>query len=171
MARLRKGRANTAHGAAHFLRETISRARYAGTSHRPTHAAGRQRLLPPRHRRLLPQDECPLLHHRAPAQNPAQHHRGHPRGGLDAQPFASFTISPYPSGGSGLTEICQSSASSRRSKSNGRFGYPWVGRTGKVDGNGQISGDGPAPTSLLRVPRNPSACCRFEAGDGRTPKL
>ena len=30
MARLRKGRANTARGAAHFLRETISRARYAG---------------------------------------------------------------------------------------------------------------------------------------------
>jgi len=30
MARLRKGRANTARGAAHFLRETISRVRYAG---------------------------------------------------------------------------------------------------------------------------------------------
>ena len=30
MARLRRGRANTARGAAHFLRETISRVRYAG---------------------------------------------------------------------------------------------------------------------------------------------
>ena len=46
-----------------------------------------------------------------------------------------------------------------------------LGRTGKVTGNGQICGGGQAPTSLLRVPRNPLACCRSEAGDGRTPKL
>ena len=32
MARLREGRANTARGAAHFLRETVSRVRYAGAS-------------------------------------------------------------------------------------------------------------------------------------------
>ena len=32
MARLRKGRANTARGAGHFLRETISRVRYAGAT-------------------------------------------------------------------------------------------------------------------------------------------
>ena len=32
MARLHKGRANTARGAAHFLRETISRVRYAGAT-------------------------------------------------------------------------------------------------------------------------------------------
>ena len=32
MARLRKGRANTARGAAHFLRETINRVRYAGAT-------------------------------------------------------------------------------------------------------------------------------------------
>ena len=32
MARLREGRANTARGAAHFLRETITRVRYAGAS-------------------------------------------------------------------------------------------------------------------------------------------
>ena len=32
MARLREGRANTARGAAHFLRETIGRVRYAGAS-------------------------------------------------------------------------------------------------------------------------------------------
>ena len=30
MARLRKGLANTARGAAHFLRETLGRVRYAG---------------------------------------------------------------------------------------------------------------------------------------------
>ena len=32
MARLCKGRANTARGAAHFLRETVSRVRYAGAT-------------------------------------------------------------------------------------------------------------------------------------------
>ena len=30
MSRLRKGRANTARGAAHFLRETVGRVRYGG---------------------------------------------------------------------------------------------------------------------------------------------
>ena len=33
----------------------------------------------PTHRRPLPQDGCPLLHHRPPAQKPAQSHRGHTR--------------------------------------------------------------------------------------------
>ena len=32
MSRLREGRANTARGAAHFLRETVGRVRYAGAS-------------------------------------------------------------------------------------------------------------------------------------------
>ena len=32
MARLREGRANTARGAAHFLRETVGRVRYAGAT-------------------------------------------------------------------------------------------------------------------------------------------
>ena len=32
MCRLREGRANTARGAAHFLRETVGRVRYGGTS-------------------------------------------------------------------------------------------------------------------------------------------
>ena len=32
MARLREGRANTARGAAHFLRETVGRVRYAGAA-------------------------------------------------------------------------------------------------------------------------------------------
>ena len=73
MARLRQGRANTARGAAHFQRETVSRVRHAGAhltledvwlerseprapcrSHRRTHRAGRQRLLHSSHRRRLP---------------------------------------------------------------------------------------------------------------------
>ena len=32
MCRLREGRANTARGAAHFLRETVGRVRYGGAS-------------------------------------------------------------------------------------------------------------------------------------------
>ena len=32
MSRLREGRANTARGAAHFLRETVGRVRYAGAN-------------------------------------------------------------------------------------------------------------------------------------------
>ena len=39
MARLREGRANTARGAAHFLRETVGRVRYAG-ARGTTHGAG-----------------------------------------------------------------------------------------------------------------------------------
>ena len=66
MARLREGRANTACGAAHFLRETVSRVRYGGASGQLT-GAGRQRLLYPRRGRRLPPDGCPLLHHHPPA--------------------------------------------------------------------------------------------------------
>ena len=47
MARLREGRANTARGAAHFLRETVGRVRPPCRSHRTTHGARRQRLLRP----------------------------------------------------------------------------------------------------------------------------
>ena len=36
MSRLREGRANTARGAAHFLRETVGRVRYAGANGRLT---------------------------------------------------------------------------------------------------------------------------------------
>ena len=70
MARLRKGRANTARGAANFLRETISRVRHAGATGPliRLRRTGGQRLLHPRHRRRLPQDEGPLLHHRPPAR-------------------------------------------------------------------------------------------------------
>ena len=40
MARLREGRANTARGAAHFLRETVGRVRYAGVQGQLTVRAG-----------------------------------------------------------------------------------------------------------------------------------
>ena len=83
MARLREGRANTARGAAHFLRETVSRVRYGGASGQLTMPC-RQRLLYPRRGRRLPPDQCPLLHHHPPAQKPAQSHRGDTRRCLDA---------------------------------------------------------------------------------------
>ena len=86
MVRLRQGRANTARGADHFLRETVGRVRYAGATG-PTHRPRRQRLLHPRHGRRLPQDGRPLLHNRPPAPKPAQPHRGHTRDGLDADPL------------------------------------------------------------------------------------
>ena len=86
MCRLRKGRANTARGAAHFLRETVGRVRYAGATGPliRLRRTGRQRLLQPRHRRCLPCNEGPLFHHRPPALQFAEHHRGHTRGRLDA---------------------------------------------------------------------------------------
>ena len=59
MSRLREGRANTARGAAHFLRETVERVRYAG-GQRTTHATGRQRVLYSWRGIRLPQDGCPL---------------------------------------------------------------------------------------------------------------
>ncbi len=40
MARLREGRAHTTRGAAHFLRETVGRVRYAGASGQLTVRAG-----------------------------------------------------------------------------------------------------------------------------------
>ena len=83
MARLREGRANTARGAAHFLRETLGRVRYGGAQGQLT-VRGRQRLLYPRRGRRLPPDGCPLLHHHPPAQKPAQSHRDHTRRCLDA---------------------------------------------------------------------------------------
>ena len=53
MPRLRQGRANTARGAANFLREG-GRTGALCPSQGPTHRAGRQWLLHPRHRRRLP---------------------------------------------------------------------------------------------------------------------
>ena len=53
MARLREGRANTARGAAHFLRETVSRVRYGGASGQLTMRADSGRR-----GRRLPPDQC-----------------------------------------------------------------------------------------------------------------
>ena len=83
MSRLREGRANTARGAAHFLRETVSRVRYAGASGQLTLRADSGFYTHSRGRRLPP-DGCPLLHHHPPAQKPAESHRGHTRRGLGA---------------------------------------------------------------------------------------
>ena len=83
MSRLREGRANTARGAAHFLRETVGRVRYAGANGRLTLRADSGFYNSWRGIRL-PQDGCPLLHHHPPAQKPAQSHRGDTRRCLDA---------------------------------------------------------------------------------------
>ena len=84
MARLREGRANTARGAAHFLRETVSRVRYGGASGqltmRPTAAS-------------IPTPWSPSAagnvryFHHPPAQKPAEPDRGDSRWRLDAGPL------------------------------------------------------------------------------------
>ena len=82
MARLQEGRANTARGAAHFLRETVIRVRYGGARGNsrcgPTVAATLIAWYPSAARWTC------LLHHHPPAQKPAQSHRGDSRGGLGA---------------------------------------------------------------------------------------
>ena len=83
MSRLREGRANTARGAAHFLRETVGRVRYAGANGRLTLRAD-SGFYTHGVVSVLPQDGCPLLHHHPPAQKPAQSHRGDTRRCLDA---------------------------------------------------------------------------------------
>ena len=83
LARLREGRANTARGAAHFLRETVSRVRYGGARGQLT-APADSGFYTPRSRRRLPPDGCPLLHHHPPARQPAGPDRGDTRRGLDS---------------------------------------------------------------------------------------
>ena len=63
-------------------------------SHGSTHRAGRQWLLQPRHRRRLPQDGRPLLHHHPPAPERAEHHRGHSRSGLGRRFPTGWTAPP-----------------------------------------------------------------------------
>ena len=82
LARLREGRANTARGAAHFLRETVGRVGYAGATGQLTVRADSGFYTHGVVR--LPQDGRPLLNHRPPEPEPAQSHRGHTRGGLAA---------------------------------------------------------------------------------------
>ena len=64
MARLRQGRANTGRGAAHFLRETVSRVRHAGATGQLTLRAdsgfySRDIV------NVCRNNDVPLLHHRA----------------------------------------------------------------------------------------------------------
>ena len=67
MSRLREGRANTARGAAHFLRETVGRVRYGGARGQLTVRAD-SGLLRPHCRCRLPGNGCPLLYHHPPAR-------------------------------------------------------------------------------------------------------
>ena len=78
MARLREGRANTARGAAHFLRETVARVRDCRGASGQLTDARRQRLLQPRGRRRLPRAGCPLLGHDSPAAERTHADRGDP---------------------------------------------------------------------------------------------
>ena len=65
MTRLREGRANTARGAAHFLRETVGRVRYCGARGQLTVRADSGFYT---HAVVgLPPDGCPLLHRHPPA--------------------------------------------------------------------------------------------------------
>ena len=90
MSRLREGRANTARGAAHFLRETVGRVRHAGAK-RATHGADRQRLLHPRRGRPSVASSkvrfSITIRQRASLRNLIGHRRSHTRGGLDAHPL------------------------------------------------------------------------------------
>ena len=72
MSRLREGRANTARGAAHFLRETVGRVRHAGAKGQLTVRADSGFYTHGVVR--LPQDKGPFLHHHPPACQPAQSH-------------------------------------------------------------------------------------------------
>ena len=83
MARLREGRANTARGAAHFLRETVGRVRCAGARGQLTVRADSgfyTHALVSACRKL---DVRFSIHHPT-ARQLAQSHRGHTRAGLDA---------------------------------------------------------------------------------------
>ena len=83
MSRLREGRANTARGAAHFLREAVSRVRHGWGQRAQTVRAdsgfyGHAQVAACR------RDGCPLLHHHPPAQKPAEPDRGDSRCRLDS---------------------------------------------------------------------------------------
>ena len=85
MSRLREGRANTARGAAHFLRETVGRVRYAGANGRLT-STGRQRVLRligvvSVCRKMDVRFSITIRQHQEPAQSRA---RGDTRGCLDS---------------------------------------------------------------------------------------
>ncbi len=87
MSRLRAGRANTVRGAAHFLRETVGRVRYAGATGQLTVRADRgcyAHALVAVCRAMAVRCSIAIRHHHPPTRPPAQSHRGHTRDGLDA---------------------------------------------------------------------------------------
>ena len=93
MARLRKGRANTVRGAAHFLRETVGRVRYGGAKGQLTVRAD-SGFYTHAIVAVCREDGCPLLHHHPPARPSTQYHRGHTRDGLDADSLTGWTAPP-----------------------------------------------------------------------------
>ena len=83
MSRLREGRANTARGAAHFLRETVGRVRYGGARGQLTVRADRgfyTRALVAVCRAMDVRFSITIRQH----ARLREYHRGHTRGGLDA---------------------------------------------------------------------------------------
>ena len=97
MARLRKGRANTARGSAHFLRETVGRVRYGGARGQLTVRADSGFYTHAIVRRL-PQDGCALLHHR-PASTPAC--------GISSRPYPRLTGTPIPYWMDGAADVAE----------------------------------------------------------------
>ena len=94
MARLREGRANTARGAAHFLRETLGRVRYGGARGQLTVRDADSGFYTHAVVAVCRRMDCPLLHHHPPAQKPAQSHRDHTRRCLDAGFPTGWTAPP-----------------------------------------------------------------------------
>ena len=86
MSRLREGRANTVRGAAHFLRETVGRVPYAGARGQLTVRADSGFYT---HALVAVCREMDVRYSITTRQHaePAQSHRGHTRGGLDADPL------------------------------------------------------------------------------------
>ena len=93
MARLREGRANTARGAAHFLRETVARVRDAGARGQLTMRADSGFYNHPvvAACRAL---GCPLLGHDSPAAERTHADRGDPGSGLDADSRTGCRAAP-----------------------------------------------------------------------------
>ena len=83
MSRLREGRANTARGAAHFLRETVGRVRYGGARGQLTVRADSGFYA---HTVVAACREMDVRfsYHHPPARQPAGPDRGDTRGGLDS---------------------------------------------------------------------------------------
>ena len=86
MARLRRGRANTARGAAHFLRETLSRVRHAGATGALTVRAD-SGFYTHDIVTVCRSNDVRFSHHRPTAPEPARSHRGHTRDRLTPIPY------------------------------------------------------------------------------------